>query len=88
MVRIKSLISISMQNVEVDDLVPDLFIGYGFGVEELSIVNANVRSIYPHAFVHVRGLKTIDLSNNELTHVYEDAFAEVRRSKSRRDTNF
>ncbi len=59
-------------------MAPEFFMGYGFGVEELSITNANMKSIYPQAFVHIRGIKKLDLSNNELVDVHENAFVEVR----------
>lgn len=64
--------------MEVPYIIPDYFIGYGFGVEELSINNANLLIVHANAFVHIRGIKKLDLSNNQIRDIHENAFAEVR----------
>ncbi|KAK7590207.1 hypothetical protein V9T40_001820 [Parthenolecanium corni] len=78
--RIKSLISITISNVEIPFTAPHQFVGYGFGVEELSISKARMKSIHARAFIHVRGLKLLDLSNNELHEIDENAFTEIGHS--------
>lgn len=63
--------------MEIPFTAPHQFVGYGFGVEELSISKARMKSIHARAFIHVRGLKLLDLSNNELHEIDENAFTEV-----------
>lgn len=75
--RIKSLISIAISNVEISFTAPHQFVGYGFGVEELSITRANMKSVNARSFIHIRGLKMLDLSDNELSEIDENAFTEV-----------
>lgn len=75
--RIKSLISITISNVEIAFVAPHQFVGYGFGVEELNILQAKMKSVHARAFIHVRGLKSLDLSDNELHEMDENAFTEV-----------
>lgn len=65
-------------NIEIPYLSYDSFIGYGLGVEELSVTYAKLRTINTQAFINVRGLKKLDLSNNAINGVHDNAFAEVR----------
>ncbi|XP_065202948.1 chaoptin-like [Planococcus citri] len=78
--RIKSLIRVSISNVDIPYLSYDSFIGYGLGVEEMSITNAELKIIHTQAFINVRGLKKLDLSNNLINNVHEHAFAEIGHS--------
>lgn len=63
--------------MEIAFVAPHHFVGYGFGVEELSILKAKMKSVHARAFIHVRGLKTLELSDNELQDIDENAFTEV-----------
>jgi Leucine-rich repeat (LRR) protein len=47
-------------------------------LEELYVKNSNLAVIRNHAFRHVRGIKTLDLSENKITHIENEAFTEVR----------
>lgn len=58
-------------------LQPDDFLEYGVDLEELHITDGNLKTIKPHAFRHVRGLRKIDFSDNSISGIDVDAFDEV-----------
>ena len=47
------------------------------GLEELSLVSANVAKIDKNAFAHVPSISSMDLSNNKISNIDSDAFKEV-----------
>ena len=58
-------------------LSPDDFLEFGIDVKELHITQSNINSIKSHAFMHVRGIKFLDFSENDISTIDNDAFAEV-----------
>jgi hypothetical protein len=50
---------------------------FSVDLEELRVIKSDVAIIKNHAFRHVRGLKALDLSENKITHIENEAFTEV-----------
>lgn len=50
---------------------------YGMDIKELRIVQSNLNTIKAHAFMHVRGIKYLDFSENSISSIEDEAFSEV-----------
>lgn len=50
---------------------------YGMDIKELRIVQSNLNTIKGHAFMHVRGIKYLDFSENSISSIENEAFSEV-----------
>lgn len=46
-------------------------------LEELKIVGGSLEAIQSHAFRHLRTIKYLDLSENEISKIDKEAFVEV-----------
>jgi hypothetical protein len=57
--------------------VPEFFLEFSADFDELNMINSGLAVIKNHAFRHVRGLKTLDLSENRITQIENEAFTEV-----------
>lgn len=53
------------------------FLDFGMDLKELRISQSNLDTIKNHAFKHVRGIKYLDFSENSISTIEDDAFAEV-----------
>lgn len=78
--RMRNLRWLSVSRMPQQALAPDDFLEYGVDLEELHITDGDLKSIKPHAFRHVRGLKRIDFSDNSISGIDLDAFQEVGHS--------
>ena len=58
-------------------LSADDFLEFGMDIKELHIVQSNLQTIKNHAFMHVRGIKYLDFSENGISTIEDDAFTEV-----------
>jgi hypothetical protein len=58
-------------------LSPEDFEEFSVDLEELRVTNSELGVIKNNAFRHVRGLKTLDLSENRITQFEKDAFTDV-----------
>ena len=63
-------------------LSPDDFLEFGMDVKELYIIQSNLNTIKNHAFMHVRGIKYLDFSENSISTIENDAFAEVNNPQT------
>ncbi|XP_071444746.1 chaoptin isoform X2 [Hetaerina americana] len=61
-------------------LEPELFQSYGPDVEELRMVGAKLAAIPNHAFRHLRGLRRLDLSENSISTIENEAFDDIGHS--------
>ncbi|KAG8233708.1 hypothetical protein J437_LFUL014312 [Ladona fulva] len=61
-------------------LEPELFQSYGPDVEELRMVSAGLTGIPSHAFRHLRGLRRLDLSENSISSIENEAFDDIGHS--------
>lgn len=68
---------LSVSRMPHQALAADDFMEYGVDLEELHITDGDLKTIKPHAFRHVRGLKKIDFSDSSISGIDVDAFQEV-----------
>lgn len=61
-------------------LSPEQFVDYGIDLEEIEINFGNLQSIKNNAFRYVHGLRYIDLSDNSIGTIENNAFIDVRFS--------
>lgn len=54
------------------------FLEFGVDLEELKIIGSTINRIEASAFQHVRTIKTLDLSENNIDYIDPFAFAEVK----------
>lgn len=69
--------SLSVSRLNSKNLAPDDFLEFGLELEDLKITGAALQVIKSHAFQHVRGIKRLDLSENQINKFEADAFADV-----------
>jgi len=58
-------------------LSADDFLEFGMDIKELQIIHSNLNTIKGHAFMHVRGIKYLDFSENSISTIDDEAFSEV-----------
>lgn len=73
----RNLRSLSLTKLSMKNLSPDDFLEFGLELEDLKITRGQLQTIKAHAFMHVRGLKRLDLSENQINQIEPDAFNEV-----------
>ncbi|XP_050445558.1 chaoptin isoform X1 [Cataglyphis hispanica] len=61
-------------------LSADDFLEFGMDIKELWIVHSNLNTIKSHTFMHVRGIKNLDFSENSISTIDDEAFSEVGHS--------
>ena len=69
-----------MSRLSQTHIAPEDFMEFGVDLEELRVINGGLRTIKNHAFRHVRGIKTLDFSENDISQIENDAFTEVREN--------
>jgi hypothetical protein len=73
----RNLRFVSLSNLPQPYLSPEDFEEFGVGLEGLRVTNSELGVIKNNAFRHVRGLKTLDLSENRITQLENEAFTDV-----------
>lgn len=68
---------LSVSHLPQSQLTPEDFTDFSMDLEELYVKHSDLAVIRNHAFRHVRGIKTLDLSENKITHIENEAFTEV-----------
>jgi hypothetical protein len=68
---------VSVSRLPQPHLSSEDFAEFGADLEELRLTNSGLAVIKNQAFRHVRGLKILDLSENEITHLEKEAFTDV-----------
>jgi hypothetical protein len=63
-------------------LTPEDFKDFSMDLEEMHVKSSDLAVIRNHAFRHVRGIKALDLSENKITLIENEAFTEVRSTVS------
>ena len=58
-------------------LTEENFEDFAPGLEELSLVSANIVKIDKKAFAHIPSVSSMDLSNNKISYIDNEAFKEV-----------
>lgn len=75
--QMRNMRFLSISRMPQSTLSPDDFMEYGMDIKELRIVKSNLNTIKSHAFMHVRGIKYLDFSENAISSIEDEAFSEV-----------
>lgn len=75
----RNLRSLYISKISSDTLSPTDFLEFGVELEDLKVVRGHLKSIKSNAFKNVRGIKRLDLSENQIESIERDAFEEVRK---------
>ncbi|GLG93927.1 Chaoptin [Gryllus bimaculatus] len=78
--RFQNLRSLAVSKLPRDTLSAEDLLNTGVDLEELRITRSNLRTIRSHAFAHARGLRVLDLAENEIATIEAEAFSEVGHS--------
>ncbi|XP_067012092.2 chaoptin [Anabrus simplex] len=78
--RFQNLRAVSLSRLSQPHLSPEDFLQFGVDLEELRVTQSNVKTLKNHAFMHARGLKRIDLSENSISQIDPEAFSEIGHS--------
>lgn len=73
----RNIRSLSLGRLFTTQLRPEDFLEYGVELEDLKVTHSSLQTIKSHAFKHVRGIRRLDLSDNQIGQIENDAFAEV-----------
>lgn len=73
----KSIRSLSLGKLSSTKLSPEDFIDFGVELEDLKLTRSSIDSIKSHAFKNARGVRRLDLSENRISSIDNDAFTEV-----------
>lgn len=74
----RSIRSLSLGRLKSTRLNAEDFVEFGVELEDLKLTRSSIQAISPHAFKNVRGLRRLDLSENRIERVDNDAFNEVK----------
>ncbi|XP_018348156.1 PREDICTED: chaoptin isoform X1 [Trachymyrmex septentrionalis] len=75
--QMRNLRFLSISRMPQTILSANDFLEFGMDIKELRIINSNLNTIKNHAFMHVRGIKHLDFSENSISTIDDDAFSEV-----------
>ncbi|XP_014471116.1 PREDICTED: chaoptin isoform X3 [Dinoponera quadriceps] len=78
--QMRNLRFLSISRMPQATLSADDFLEFGMDIKELRIVHSNLNAIKSHAFMHVRGIKYLDFSENSISTIDDEAFSEVGHS--------
>lgn len=75
--RMKSIRSLSLGKLTSSRLSAEDFADFGVELEDLKLAHSSIDTIKSHAFKNVRGIRRLDLSENGISTIENDAFTEV-----------
>lgn len=78
--RLRNIRSLAISKIVSQTLLPDDFLEFGLEIEDLKIYKAGLKSIKNHAFREIRTVKRLDLSENQINSIENDAFKEIGHS--------
>lgn len=73
----RSIRSLSLGRLTSSKLASEDFLDFGVELEDLKLSHSSIDSIKSHAFKNVRGVRRLDLSENSISQIDNEAFAEV-----------
>jgi hypothetical protein len=77
--QMRNLRFLSISRMPGTTLSAENFLEFGMDIKELHIVQSNLQTIKNHAFMHVRGIKCLDFSENAISTIEDNAFTEVKK---------
>lgn len=80
LISMRSLRTLSVSKISSDQLQPEDFLEFGNELEDLKMSQGGLKTLFGHAFKYVRGLRRIDLSENRLSKIDDDAFKDLGHS--------
>lgn len=78
--RLRNVRSLSLSRLSKSTLSPEDFLDYGLDLEDLKITFAGLTAIKSHAFQNVKGIRRLDLSENQINQIDNEAFQEIGHS--------
>lgn len=78
--RFNVLRSLSLGQLTSTKIASEDFQNFGVELEDLKLTQSSIETIKSHSFKYVRGVRRIDLSENVINQIDNDAFAEVTES--------
>ncbi|KAJ8950482.1 hypothetical protein NQ314_007869 [Rhamnusium bicolor] len=78
--RLRSLRTLSLSRLSQQNISPEDFLEFGIDLEELQISFAKLKTLKNNAFRYVHGLKAVDLSENSIATIENDAFTDIGHS--------
>lgn len=76
--QMRNLRSLSISRMPQATLSANDFLEFGMDIKELQIIHSNLNTIKGHTFMHVRGIKYLDFSENSISTIEDEAFSEVK----------
>lgn len=76
-VRLNNMRSVTLSNFIDSSLESKDLPEFLNQLEEIKVSHSNIKSIRSHAFKNVRGLRRLDLSENSISTIENEAFSEV-----------
>lgn len=73
----RSIRSLSLGKLSSINLAPDFFTDYGVELEDVKFTQSSIEAIKSHTFRHIRGVRRLDLSENTISSIDNEAFTEV-----------
>lgn len=77
----RNIRSLSLGRLSTTSLIAENFAEFGVELEDLKITHSALESIRGHAFKYVRGIRRLDLSENRINLIENDAFIEVYQTE-------
>ncbi|KAK4882835.1 hypothetical protein RN001_006154 [Aquatica leii] len=78
--QLKGLRKVYLSKLKQQSITRDTFSEFGAGLEELRINFGEIKSIKNHAFTNVHSLKVLDLSENRIDQIENEAFVNLGHS--------
>lgn len=78
--RLEKIRTLSTGKLMSNQLSADDFMGFGMQLENLRITHAGLKIVKAHAFMHVRGIKRLDMSENSIETMEKGAFQDIGHS--------
>lgn len=75
--RMRNIRSLALSRLTTTKLAQEQFVEFGVELENLKITQSAVETVKSHAFKNVRGIRRLDLSENQISSIEDDAFIEV-----------
>lgn len=75
--RMRNIRSLALGRLTTSKLAAEDFVEFGVELEDLKITHSALETIKSHAFKNVRGIRRLDLSENRIGQIENEAFTEV-----------